>query len=416
MRTIASPLLSLLLFASLAEANPKTLSISGYLEQSGAPVNGTRNLIVRVGNGTCFPYTKSFTNYNIEDGFFSLDLTDSGDIGDPLSTLFNISSTNSLSGLDLDNNACTISGGPASIANFSAHITVGDVKMGLIPIRASAFAHFAHKAETTSKIQGQPISAVPPVAEQFLKFSGANWAPGSLVATDIPDLSATYVLQTGVPTCSTGQFLRKTAGNTILCEAPSTVNITTGAGLTGGPILGTGTISIATGGITSAHIADGAITSADLATGIIDSSLIANGAVTLNKLNNSGATTGSIIRFNGAGWQVEPTGPGNNKVPSTDGAGNLTIPGRLSSTSIQVSDTDEINSLRLCRTPTPISGVNAVITCPGVKTDSFCSCSKDNDTIVLIASVEPGNPSNGNIRVNFSNSVSSTTVKCICYN
>src|SRR5437879_5673896 len=53
------------------------------------------------------------------------------------------------------------------------------------------------------------------------------------------------------------------ADGSVVCEANVT-SVGTGSGLTGGPISSSGTISIATGGVTSAHIADGTVAAVDV--------------------------------------------------------------------------------------------------------------------------------------------------------
>jgi hypothetical protein len=97
------------------------------------------------------------------------------------------------------------------------------------------------------------------------------------------------------------------SGNTITIASTNpggtVTNVATGSGLTGGPITGTGTISVATGGITSTHIADGTIAAADLAnTGV--------GAGTYNSVtvNTQGQVTAGINRtITGTTNQVDVT-------------------------------------------------------------------------------------------------------------
>ncbi len=88
---------------------------------------------------------------------------------------------------------------------------------------------------------------------------------GTVTSTDIMD--GTINFADWAPSgCSPGQIPRYTAAGWG-CVADSTGTVTsvaTGSGLTGGPITTTGTVSIATGGVTSTHILDGTITSADI--------------------------------------------------------------------------------------------------------------------------------------------------------
>jgi hypothetical protein len=70
-------------------------------------------------------------------------------------------------------------------------------------------------------------------------------------------------------------------------------NVGTGAGLTGGPITVTGTISLADNGVTTIKLADGSVTSAKIFDGTIATVDLANGAVTSAKMDLSGATAGT---------------------------------------------------------------------------------------------------------------------------
>src|SRR6059036_3797603 len=64
--------------------------------------------------------------------------------------------------------------------------------------------------------------------------------------------------------CAVGSSIRQiNLDGTVVCQSAVT-SVDTGSGLTGGPITSTGTISIAPGGVTSAHIADGTIGVADV--------------------------------------------------------------------------------------------------------------------------------------------------------
>lgn len=64
--------------------------------------------------------------------------------------------------------------------------------------------------------------------------------------------------------------------------------VNTGSGLTGGPVETTGTISIASGGVTSTHLANGSVTNDKVASGIALSKLAVG-------------TTASVIMNNGSG-------------------------------------------------------------------------------------------------------------------
>src|SRR2546425_5139597 len=64
--------------------------------------------------------------------------------------------------------------------------------------------------------------------------------------------------------CAVGSSIRQiNLDGTVVCQSAVT-SVDTGSGLTGGPITTSGTISIAPGGVTSAHIADGTVAAIDV--------------------------------------------------------------------------------------------------------------------------------------------------------
>lgn len=71
-------------------------------------------------------------------------------------------------------------------------------------------------------------------------------------------------------------------------------NVSTGAGLTGGPITVTGTISIATGGVSTAMLADGNVTSVKIADGTIATADLSDGSVTSVKVQDGTIATADI--------------------------------------------------------------------------------------------------------------------------
>src|SRR2546421_491525 len=75
-------------------------------------------------------------------------------------------------------------------------------------------------------------------------------------------------------TCAAGSSIRIiNADGSVVCQVDANsggtvTRVDTGSGLTGGPITSTGTIGIATGGVTSTHIANGAVTAAKVSSDI----------------------------------------------------------------------------------------------------------------------------------------------------
>ncbi len=109
-----------------------------------------------------------------------------------------------------------------------------------------------------TSIQGAPVGAASPGNGQVLGFDGTNWV--------------------GVN------------------PSGSVSSISTGAGLTGGPISTTGTISIADGGV--------------------DTRQLANGAVTFAKMNSNGCAAGQLAKWNGTAWSCgdDATGAGGSQI------------------------------------------------------------------------------------------------------
>src|SRR5437667_3159923 len=67
--------------------------------------------------------------------------------------------------------------------------------------------------------------------------------------------------------CAVGSSIRQiNLDGTVVCQSAVT-SVDTGSGLTGGPITTSGTISVAPGGVTSAHIADGTVGAVDVNSG-----------------------------------------------------------------------------------------------------------------------------------------------------
>jgi len=75
-------------------------------------------------------------------------------------------------------------------------------------------------------------------------------------------------------------------------------NVATGTGLTGGPITTTGTISIATNGVTNTQLADLAVGQSNIQDEAVGNDALEDGAVTSSKLANTAVTAGSYTSAN----------------------------------------------------------------------------------------------------------------------
>lgn len=95
---------------------------------------------------------------------------------------------------------------------------------------------------------------------------------------------------------------------------PGTVtSVDTGTGLTGGPITSSGTISVATDGITSTQILDGTITAADIATNAIGTNEIKPGGVGV-----------ADIALNEVQSRVSDSCPPGQSIRAIDSGGSVT--------------------------------------------------------------------------------------------
>ena len=112
----------------------------------------------------------------------------------------------------------------------------------------------------------------------------ADLAGGAVTSAVIAD-GTVALADLGQNGCTPGQIL-KWNGAAWACAADVDTNsggavtsVATGAGLTGGPITATGTVAVASGGITTALLADGAVTSPKVAAGAVGLAQIDTGEV-----------------------------------------------------------------------------------------------------------------------------------------
>lgn len=109
---------------------------------------------------------------------------------------------------------------------------------------------------------------------------------GGLTVPGAMTLGSTYTI--GLKTCSANQVL-KYVGSAWTCETAGTGTVTsvaTGAGLTGGPITGSGTISIPSAGVTNPMLANSSLT-VSAGTGLTGGGSVSLGGTTTLNINTS---------------------------------------------------------------------------------------------------------------------------------
>lgn len=124
-------------------------------------------------------------------------------------------------------------------------------------------------------------------------------------------------------------------------------SVNTGSGLTGGPITTTGTISVATDGITRSHIVGNTITASEIAPGAIGTSEIANQGITKQKF-----AAGALQTYNVQASQTQaPETVGPSLVADCDpgdiatGGGGSSVGGALGIRLLQSSPTPPRNDV-----------------------------------------------------------------------
>lgn len=140
-------------------------------------------------------------------------------------------------------------------------------------------------------------------------------------------VDTSYIQRRVVGTCSAGSAIREIdATGNVICQGGDITAVSAGTGLSGGGTSGDVTLSVATGGITSAMIADGAVGSADINSAqvqlrVTGTCLAGNairivntdGTVTCQQAVDGSGTSGYISKFTGA------TTLGNSVISETNG-------------------------------------------------------------------------------------------------
>lgn len=223
----------LLLTAMLCALSPQAAAVSdvftyqGTLEDAGAPANGPFDLRFELVGPGPLPPAQILEDVAVSRGVFSVEL----DFG-------------------------------AAIASGNYSLQVG--------VRPGASSGAFTALNPATPIRPTPQAQVAGLATEAVTVSpnavgSAGIADGSVGGADI---DGSQVQRRVAGTCGAGQAMASVAvDGTVTCRAVGSVtSVGSGAGLTGGPITGSGTLSIATGGVSSAMIADGAVGAVDVNT------------------------------------------------------------------------------------------------------------------------------------------------------
>ena len=164
----------------------------------------------------------------------------------------------------------------------------------------------------------------------------ANTA-GGITAPGAMSLGSTYTL--GLKACAANQVLQY-SGTTWICAAVGTGTVTSvgsGAGLTGGPITGSGTLSIASGGVTTAMLQHSSLTVA-AGTDLTGGGLVALGGTTTLNLD-----TTKVPQLNAANSFVGNQAVIGNLSATNEVSAGSTPTGNVASGTVEV-DAAAINS------------------------------------------------------------------------
>ncbi len=131
--------------------------------------------------------------------------------------------------------------------------------------------------------------------------SGTGLLGGPITTAGSLSVDTNYVQLRVSGSCTAGNAVRVVnADGTVTCQAVGSGTVTsvaTGSGLTGGPVTTSGTISVATGGVTNAMLANPSLT-VSAGSGLSGGGAVSLGGSTTLNLANTAVTPGSYSRAN----------------------------------------------------------------------------------------------------------------------
>jgi hypothetical protein len=266
-------------------------------QQSPAPLltgTGTPNHITKwitttkIGNSGIFETAASNVGIGTTTPVAKFDLNGTGDVRDTL-TLFPKSTHPTLS------------------INGTAFAISSTGKVTFVAGQTFPGAGTVTKVSTGAGLTGGPITTTGTLSIATGGVTNAMLANPSLTVTANSPLSGGGAVALGGSTslglanCAANQILQF-IGSAWKCANPGTGTVTSvgsGAGLTGGPITSSGTLSIATGGVTNAMLAHPSLT-VTAGTGLSGGGAVAlGGSTTLNNAGVLSVTTGAGITNTG---------------------------------------------------------------------------------------------------------------------
>ncbi|WP_170113393.1 tail fiber domain-containing protein [Ahniella affigens] len=212
--------------------------------------------------------------------------------------------------------------------DFGPAITMGDYEL-LVGVRpGNQTGAFAPLNTST------PIRPVPQA--QVAEFAGeaASVSPNAVGAVGIIDgsvgaaeINSTEVQRRVAGSCGANEAIRSVAADgSVTCSVTSgavsaVTAINTGSGLTGGPITSSGTISVASNGITSSHIGDGEVGVFDINVNEVQRRVVGNcpAGSAIRSIANDGSSACTAI--SGVSWALSGnagTNASNNFLGTTD--------------------------------------------------------------------------------------------------
>jgi hypothetical protein len=193
---------------------------------------------------------------------------------------------------DIANDAIT-NAKMANDAITSAEILDGTIATGDILDGTVGTLDIANSAVTNGKVADNAINSI-------------KIADGTIATADLLDGAITNAkVATGIDVSklasgTNGFVLTSVLGSVTWTALPvfgfgTVTNVGTGAGLTGGPITSTGTISLADNGVTSAKVLDGTLATADLADGSVTTAKVLDGTLATADLADGSVTSAKVL-------------------------------------------------------------------------------------------------------------------------